>query len=76
MQVDTVEFIICFSIECLTLFFSVIGNFLVCFVLIFNKKLARTSNMYILNMAIANLLVGAVAVPFAILRVSLFEFYI
>lgn len=56
-------------IESIAFLLSVSGNLLVCYAVISNKKRQRLSNKYIFSVAFADLLVGAFAIPAAILKV-------
>lgn len=57
-------------IESIAFLLSVSGNLLVCYAVISSKKRQRLSNKYILSVAVADLLVGAFAIPAAVLKVS------
>lgn len=49
---------------------SVVGNSIVIYVMTRDKKLRRTSNYYIILVAVADLLVGSIGIPCCIYMVS------
>nr|UXN85838.1 A0 adenosine receptor [Squalus acanthias] len=53
--------------EVLTAFFAVLGNIFICFVVIRNRKLRTVTNYFLVSLAVADILVGAVAIPCALL---------
>jgi Co/Zn/Cd efflux system component len=53
--------------ECLVAIVAVIGNGLVIIVFYRERRLRRRTNYYIISLALADLLVGLIGVPFAIL---------
>lgn len=61
-------------LEFLAFFLIVIGNFIVCYAVLSNKKRQRLSNKYILSVASADLLVGLFGIPSAVLKVELIFF--
>ncbi|XP_029308511.1 adenosine receptor A2b-like [Cottoperca gobio] len=46
---------------------AIIGNFLVCLAVICNKKLHTVTNYFLVSLAVADILVGLVAIPCAVL---------
>lgn len=48
---------------------SVIGNSIVCYVMISKKKLTRPSMKYIFSMAVADLLGGLIGIPVGLMKV-------
>lgn len=61
-------------LEFLAFFLIVIGNFIVCYAVLSNKKRQRLSNKYILSVASADLLVGLFGIPSAVLKVRILKF--
>ena len=53
--------------EVLVAVLALVGNALVTFVFIREKKLRKLTNYYVVSLAIADLLVGLIGIPFAIL---------
>uniref|UniRef100_A0A8C5QNX5 G-protein coupled receptors family 1 profile domain-containing protein n=1 Tax=Leptobrachium leishanense TaxID=445787 RepID=A0A8C5QNX5_9ANUR len=53
--------------EVLTAVFSVVGNVLICMAVLSDRKLRTVTNYFLLSLATADILVGAVAIPCAIL---------
>lgn len=49
---------------------SVVGNLVVCYAVLRDRKLSRASSRYILSVSIADFLVGLIVIPIGILRVS------
>lgn len=60
-----------FLLESIALFLTVVGNGIVIYVMCSEKKIKRKSNVYILSVAVADLLVGLVAVPSGIAKVKI-----
>ncbi|XP_072125930.1 adenosine A2c receptor [Mobula birostris] len=56
-----------FIVETLTAFFAVLGNIFICFVVTRKRKLRTTTNFFLVSLAVADILVGAVAIPCALL---------
>ncbi|XP_051900005.1 adenosine receptor A1-like [Pristis pectinata] len=56
-----------FIVELLTAFFAVLGNIFICFVVVRNRKLRTVTNFFLVSLAVADILVGAVAIPCALL---------
>lgn len=73
MEVSAVEalvlsvFLFC---EAFAFIFSVGGNLIVAYVMIFKNKLAKPSNKFVLSVAMSDLLIGLIAVPVAVVLVS------
>lgn len=55
------------AIEIFLAVISVIGNVLVIFVFCREKQLKRRTNFYIISLAVADVLVGLLGIPFAIM---------
>lgn len=60
-----------FTLEFIAFFLSVTGNVIIIYVMTRDKKLEKKSNNYILSVAVADLLVGLVAIPLGVKNVSL-----
>jgi hypothetical protein len=58
------------AIEILVAIFAIIGNALVIFVFIKDKRLRKKSNYYIISLACADFCVGIFGIPLAILLVN------
>lgn len=71
---NKVLLIVYLSLEFLAFFLIVIGNFIVCYAVLSNKKRQRLSNKYILSVASADLLVGLIGIPSAVLKVRILKF--
>ncbi|XP_041035150.1 adenosine receptor A1-like [Carcharodon carcharias] len=56
-----------FIVEVLTAIFAVLGNIFICFAVVRSKKLRTTTNYFLVSLAVADILVGAVAIPCALL---------
>eukprot|EP00061_Rhincodon_typus_P006054 g26279.t1 len=56
-----------FIAEVLMAFLAVFGNVFICFVVARNKKLRTATNYLLVSLAVADILVGAVAIPCALL---------
>lgn len=59
-----------FTLELVAFFFGVIGNSIVVYAMASEKKLRRQSNIYILSVAAADLLIGLVAIPAGVVNVG------
>lgn len=57
-----VVFLLIFSI------IGIIGNLLVCLAICFYKKLQNVTNHYLVSLAIADLLVSLIVIPFSIIQ--------
>lgn len=60
-----------FLCEAIALILGVSGNLIVIYVMICKKKLARSSNKFIVSVAFADLSVGLIAIPIGVTTVSL-----
>lgn len=69
MGARTVILSIYVGVEFCAFFFSVFGNLIVIYVVISSRELNRSSNKCLLNVAIADLLLGLFAVPSGVLKV-------
>nr|XP_033812707.1 adenosine receptor A1-like [Geotrypetes seraphini] len=56
-----------FAIEGVTAFIAIIGNLFICTVILRDKKLRIINNYFLVSLAMADILVGAVGVPCAVL---------
>ncbi|XP_043536611.1 adenosine receptor A1-like [Chiloscyllium plagiosum] len=56
-----------FIAEALTAFLAVFGNVFICFVVARNRKLRTATNYLLVSLAVADILVGAIAIPCALL---------
>ncbi|KAK3775830.1 hypothetical protein RRG08_041543 [Elysia crispata] len=65
-----ITLLVLYSIMCII---SVFGNFLVCYVILKNKRLHTATNFFIANLAVSDLLVTFINVPFNIARNMLEE---
>lgn len=63
-----IAFIILESIACI---FSVVGNVIVIYAMTREKKLERKSNIYVLSVAFADLLVALVVIPLTVYNVRI-----
>ena len=66
----TITLLVLYGILCII---SVFGNFLVCYVILKNKRLHTATNFFIANLAVSDLLVTFINVPFNIARNMLEE---
>ena len=51
---------------CVIIFFSVFGNILVCVAVVTDRNLRKTSNFFIVSLAVADALVGILVMTFAV----------
>jgi 7 transmembrane receptor (rhodopsin family) len=58
-------------LETIAFILSVFGNLMVCYVMIYKTKLVGFSSRFILSMSIADMLIGLVAIPTAVFKVSI-----
>ncbi|RUS76802.1 hypothetical protein EGW08_015448 [Elysia chlorotica] len=65
-----ITLLVLYSLMCII---SVFGNFLVCYVILKNKRLHTATNFFIANLAVSDLLVTFINVPFNIARNMLSE---
>ncbi|XP_055519529.1 adenosine receptor A1-like [Leucoraja erinacea] len=56
-----------FFVEVFTAFFAVLGNIFICFVVVRRRKLRTVTNFFLVSLAVADMLVGAIAIPCALL---------
>lgn len=68
--VYNIIFVAFFTFELIVFLFTVVGNAIVIYVMAQKKNMKRKSNIYILSVAVADLLVGLVVIPLAGLNVS------
>lgn len=68
-----IQTVVAIILEVIAFILSVIGNSVVIYVMTREKKLKRKSNIYILSVAVADFLVGIVAIPIGIMNVSFGE---
>lgn len=68
--VHNIIFVAFFTFELIVFLFTVVGNAIVIYVMAQKKNMKRKSNIYILSVAVADLLVGLVVIPLAGLNVS------
>lgn len=57
-------------LEAIAFILSVFGNLMVCYVMLYKSKLVGFSSRFILSMSIADMLIGLIAIPTAIVKVS------
>lgn len=69
MPVDA-KTVISIVIEAIAFVLTVIGNLIVIYAVTRGNKLQKKSNIYILSIAVADLMVGLVAIPVGLLNVS------
>ncbi|XP_076017967.1 adenosine receptor A1-like [Genypterus blacodes] len=55
------------AMEIIIALLAIVGNFLVCLAVTWNKKLRTVTNYFLVSLAVADILVGLVAVPCAVL---------
>jgi 7 transmembrane receptor (rhodopsin family) len=60
-------------LEAIAFFLSIFGNLVVCYVLIFKTKLTGYASRFILSVSIADILVGMIAIPKAVLMVRILK---
>ncbi|CAJ0918166.1 unnamed protein product, partial [Mesorhabditis belari] len=65
--------ILCISFYSLLCIFSVYGNLLVIMVIIYFRRLRTATNILILNLAIADLLIGIFCMPFSYWQILIFD---
>lgn len=46
-------------------FMAVVGNFIVCFIVVSFKNMRRTENFFIFNLALADILMACLCIPFS-----------
>lgn len=61
MNEDVVAFFL--ALELIIFILCLIGNLLVCYVMVFKENLKSSSSKYIFSMSVADLLVGIIAIP-------------
>ncbi|CAL8247872.1 unnamed protein product [Merluccius merluccius] len=66
MPEDPVTFIFYIVLELLISSFSVLGNVLVCWAVCLNSNLQSITNFFVVSLAVADIAVGVLAIPFAI----------
>lgn len=59
-----------YVLEFIAFSFTVVGNVIVIYVMTRGKKLQRRSNIYILSVAVADLMMGTLVIPITIANVS------
>lgn len=69
MPVDA-KTVISIVIEAIAFVLTVIGNLIVIYAVTRGNKLQKKSNIYILSIGVADLMVGLVAIPVGLLNVS------
>ncbi|XP_063050687.1 adenosine A2a receptor a [Engraulis encrasicolus] len=63
MEVSAVLYVL---LELLLALFSVLGNLLVCWAVCLNSSLQSITNLFVVSLAVADIAVGVLAIPFAI----------
>lgn len=66
MQDITAAFIFYIVLELLIAVFSVLGNVLVCWAVCLNSNLQSITNFFVVSLAVADIAVGVLAIPFSI----------
>ncbi|KAM9360161.1 adenosine A2a receptor a [Symphorus nematophorus] len=66
MQDVTAAFILYIVLELLIALFSVLGNVLVCWAVCLNSNLQSITNFFVVSLAVADIAVGVLAIPFSI----------
>ncbi|KAM4745964.1 adenosine A2a receptor a isoform 1-T2 [Anableps anableps] len=66
MPDDSAAFILYIILELLIAVFSVLGNVLVCWAVCLNSNLQSITNFFVVSLAVADIAVGVLAIPFAI----------
>lgn len=66
MPEDPVASILYIILELLIAMFSVLGNVLVCWAVCLNSNLQSITNFFVVSLAVADIAVGVLAIPFAI----------
>lgn len=66
MSDTTAAFILYIILELLIAVFSVLGNVLVCWAVCFNSNLQSITNFFVVSLAVADIAVGVLAIPFSI----------
>lgn len=59
-------FIVYIILELLIAMFSVLGNVLVCWAVCLNSNLQSITNFFVVSLAVADIAVGVLAIPFSI----------
>ncbi|XP_040898547.1 adenosine A2a receptor a [Toxotes jaculatrix] len=62
----TAAFVVYIILELLIAVFSVLGNVLVCWAVCLNSNLQSITNFFVVSLAVADIAVGVLAIPFAI----------
>ena len=66
MPDDPVASVLYIILELLIALFSVVGNVLVCWAVCLNSNLQSITNFFVVSLAVADIAVGVLAIPFAI----------
>ncbi len=66
MPDDSAAFVLYIILELLIAVFSVLGNVLVCWAVCLNSNLQSITNFFVVSLAVADIAVGVLAIPFAI----------
>jgi hypothetical protein len=66
---EPILFYVYLALEAIALVLSIFGNLLVCHVLVFKMKLAGYASRFIFSVALADLFIGLLAIPKAVLMV-------
>lgn len=66
MSDTTIAFILYIILELLIAVFSVLGNVLVCWAVCLNSNLQSITNFFVVSLAVADIAVGVLAIPFSI----------
>ncbi|KAM3610832.1 uncharacterized protein V6R79_009347 [Siganus canaliculatus] len=63
---DNIPFVIYVILELLIAAFSVVGNVLVCWAVCLNSNLQSITNFFVVSLAVADIAVGVLAIPFSV----------